>query len=90
MACPADKVAKTGICMVCPTGEVPNSDQTGCIQCPPFQIAIYGQCLKCLAGQVPESDQTGCIPCPAGQIPNVDGTTCISMFFTFFVNLQQG
>jgi hypothetical protein len=70
-------------CQECPSGQIANSNRTGCIFCPPGQIpgssdgASYDYCRVCFEGEYAQPGFSQCLPCRAGQYSTSGSSTCL-------------
>ena len=70
------------VCAVCPSPEVPSSDQSACIECldTQFYSSGTGVCLSCPSGKVHSTDSLSCVSCALTS----------NSYFDFTINGCQG
>ena len=96
--CDAWEIATSTGCQACGTRQIPNTDQTACVdvpwnaiatsvsytECAPGQIIVDNACVQCDAWKIATS--TGCQTCPYKQVP--DGNQCVDIPFHAVVQYE--
>lgn len=73
-------------CTMCPAGEGPLADGTGCSQCVGNNFSSFGVCSPCVG--TASDNHAVCSSCPSGQIPTPDSSGCQCELDTY--NATQG